>query len=69
MILEQIYEVKAEQNNTMQICLVWSFEMNPLWTTFSFDFSPFFFFFFFFSLPPVLDYKGFTALKQLLQAS
>lgn len=45
MILEQIYEVKAEQNNTMQICLVWSFEMNPLWTTFSFDFSPFFFFF------------------------
>lgn len=44
MILEQIYEVKAEQNNTMQICLVWSFEMNPLWTTFSFDFSPFFFF-------------------------
>lgn len=69
MILEQIYEVKAEQNNTMQICLVWSFEMNPLWTTFSFDFSPFFFFLARFSLLPVLDYKGFTALKQLLQAS
>lgn len=43
MILEQIYEVKAEQNNAMQICSVWSFEMNPLWTTFSFDFSPIFF--------------------------
>lgn len=40
MILERIYRVKAEQNNTMQICSVWSFEMNRLWTAFSFDFLP-----------------------------
>lgn len=40
MILEQIYRVKAEQNNTMQIRSVWSFETNRLWTAFSFDFLP-----------------------------